>query len=39
MDPSQNPNVFHATTIISVRRIGHVAVAGDVQVTRGHTVM
>ena len=20
MDPSQNPNVFHATTIISVRR-------------------
>jgi ATP-dependent HslUV protease subunit HslV len=39
MDPSQNPNVFHATTIISVRRNGHVAVAGDGQVTLGHTVM
>lgn len=39
MDPSQNPNVFHATTIISVRRDGHVAVAGDGQVTLGHTVM
>ena len=39
MDPSQNPNVFHATTIISVRRNGQVAVAGDGQVTLGHTVM
>jgi len=39
MDPSQNPNVFHATTIISVRRDGKVAVAGDGQVTLGHTVM
>ena len=39
MDPSQNPNVFHATTIVSVRRDGHVAVAGDGQVTLGHTVM
>ena len=39
MDPSQNPNVFHATTILSVRRNGHVAVAGDGQVTLGHTVM
>ena len=29
MDPSQNPNVFHATTILSVRRDGKVAVAGD----------
>src|SRR3546814_1864985 len=29
MDPSQNPNVFHATTIVSVRRNGHVVVAGD----------
>lgn len=33
MDPSQNPNIVHATTIISVRRGGHVAVAGDGQVT------
>lgn len=39
MDPSQNPNIVHATTIISVRRGGHVAVAGDGQVTLGHTVM
>ncbi|MGY1425905.1 ATP-dependent protease subunit HslV [Lysobacter sp. A289] len=39
MDPSQNPNVFHATTIISVRRNGRVAIAGDGQVTLGNTVM
>ncbi len=39
MDPSQNPNVFHATTIVSVRRDGKVVVAGDGQVTLGHTVM
>ncbi|HEV8693902.1 MAG TPA: hypothetical protein VGQ93_06930, partial [Lysobacter sp.] len=39
MDPSRNPNVFHATTIVSVRRNGRVAVAGDGQVTLGHTVM
>src|SRR3546814_6752606 len=39
MDPSQNPNVFHATTIVSVRRNGHVVVAGDGQVTLGNTVM
>ena len=39
MDPSQNPHVFHATTILSVRRNGRVAVAGDGQVTLGHTVM
>ena len=39
MDPSRNPDVFHATTIVSVRRGGHVAVAGDGQVTLGHTVM
>ena len=39
MDPSQNPNVFHATTIVSVRREGRVVVAGDGQVTLGHTVM
>jgi ATP-dependent HslUV protease, peptidase subunit HslV len=39
VDPSQNPNVFHATTIVSVRRNGRVVVAGDGQVTLGHTVM
>ncbi len=37
MDPSQNPHVFHATTIVSVRREGRVA--GDGQVTLGNTVM
>ena len=39
MDPSQNSNVFHATTIVSVRRGGQVVIAGDGQVTLGHTVM
>ena len=39
MDPSQNPNVFHATTVCSVRRGGQVVIAGDGQVTLGHTVM
>lgn len=39
MDPSQNPTVFHATTICSVRRNGQVVIAGDGQVTLGHTVM
>ena len=39
MDPSQNPHVFHATTIVSVRRNGQVVIAGDGQVTLGHTVM
>lgn len=39
MDPSQNPHVFHATTICSVRRGGQVVIAGDGQVTLGHTVM
>ncbi|MFT3755104.1 MAG: ATP-dependent protease subunit HslV [Pseudoxanthomonas sp.] len=39
MDPSQNPNTIHATTIVSVRRDGRVAIAGDGQVTLGHTVM
>ena len=39
MDPSQNPNVFHATTIVCVRRDDKVAIAGDGQVTLGHTVM
>ena len=35
MDPSR----FHATTIVSVRRDGKVAVGGDGQVTLGNTVM
>ena len=39
MDPSQNPTVFHATTIVSVRRGRQVVIAGDGQVTLGHTVM
>ena len=39
MDPSHNPHVFHATTILSVRREGRVAIAGDGQVTLGNTVM
>ena len=39
MDPSQNPHVFHATTIVSVRRNGRVVVGGDGQVTLGNTVM
>src|SRR4051812_1082470 len=34
-----DPNVFHATTILSVRRDGKVAVGGDGQVTLGNTVM
>lgn len=32
------PAIFHATTIVSVRREGHVAIAGDGQVTLGQTV-
>ncbi len=34
-----DPNTFHATTIISVRRNNQIVVAGDGQVTLGHTVM
>ncbi|GAB2489038.1 ATP-dependent protease subunit HslV [Arenimonas alkanexedens] len=34
-----DPKVFHATTILSVRRGDRVVVAGDGQVTLGHTVM
>lgn len=34
-----DPKVFHATTILSVRRGNRVVVAGDGQVTLGHTVM
>jgi ATP-dependent HslUV protease, peptidase subunit HslV len=32
-------DTFHATTILSVRRNGQVAIAGDGQVTIGNTVM
>ncbi len=39
MDPSHRSNLFYATTIVSVRRNGKVAVAGDGQVTLGNTVM
>jgi ATP-dependent HslUV protease, peptidase subunit HslV len=39
MDPSHNPNLFYATTIVSVRRKGRVVIAGDGQVTLGNTVM
>lgn len=34
-----NDTVFHATTILCVRRDGKVAIAGDGQVTVGNTVM
>jgi len=34
-----DPNVIHATTILSIRRGNRVVVAGDGQVTLGHTVM
>ena len=34
-----DPTVFHATTILSVRRGNRVVVAGDGQVTLGQTVM
>ena len=43
MDPSQNPNTFHATTIVSVRRQTptgwQVAIGGDGQVTLGNTIV
>ena len=34
-----NPESWHGTTILSVRKGGKVVVAGDGQVTFGHTVM
>ena len=34
-----DPNTFHATTVISVRRGDQIVVAGDGQVTLGNTVM
>ncbi|MDX5985945.1 ATP-dependent protease subunit HslV [Sphingomonas echinoides] len=36
---SDNPMVWHGTTILSVRKNGRVVVAGDGQVTQGQTVM
>ena len=40
MDPSQNPNTFHATTIVSVRRNGKVVIAGDICIyTNGNIVV
>src|SRR6476620_8353643 len=34
-----HPRGFHATTVVSVRRNGRVAIGGDGQVTLGNTVM
>lgn len=40
MNPeSPSPPLFHGTTILAVRRKGHVAIAGDGQVTLGNTVV
>ena len=36
---SENPLVWHGTTILSVRKAGRVVIAGDGQVTQGQTVM
>jgi len=38
MNPAQN-DVFHGTTIVSVRKGGKVAIGGDGQVTMGNTVV
>lgn len=38
MNPTQN-DVFHGTTILSVRKDGKVAIGGDGQVTLGQTVV
>jgi ATP-dependent HslUV protease subunit HslV len=38
MNPSQN-DIFHGTTIVSVRKAGKVAIGGDGQVTMGNTVV
>jgi ATP-dependent HslUV protease subunit HslV len=37
--PKEGTNMFHGTTIVSVRRDGRTAMAGDGQVTLGHTIM
>lgn len=39
MSETQNSPVWHGTTILSVRKGGRVVVAGDGQVTLGHTVV
>lgn len=39
MSPSNSGQSFHATTIISVRHEGQVAMAGDGQVTLGSAIM
>jgi len=36
---SKNENVWHGTTIVSVRKNGKVVVAGDGQVSAGQTIM
>lgn len=35
----KNPNIWYGTTIVSVRKNGKVVVAGDGQVSLGHTVV
>ena len=35
----KNPNIWYGTTIVSVRKDGKVVVAGDGQVSLGHTVV
>ncbi|ODP37281.1 HslU--HslV peptidase proteolytic subunit [Sphingomonas turrisvirgatae] len=39
MRAMSEPLKWHGTTILSVRRNGRVVIAGDGQVTQGHTVM
>jgi ATP-dependent HslUV protease subunit HslV len=39
MTEHKDPSQFYATTILSVRRGGEVAIAGDGQVSLGHTIM
>jgi ATP-dependent HslUV protease subunit HslV len=39
MSHSENQQVFHGTTILSVRKEGKVAIAGDGQVSLGNTVV
>ncbi|HRC26861.1 MAG TPA: ATP-dependent protease subunit HslV, partial [Alphaproteobacteria bacterium] len=37
--PSMTPGLWHGTTILSVRKGGHVVVIGDGQVSMGNTVL
>lgn len=39
MQNHSNPNTIYGTTILSVRKNGKVVIAGDGQVSLGHTVM